>query len=214
MQQRYYDPQMGRFLSTDPVASEETTGDNFNRYWYARNSPLLLTDPDGRWSPQAHDKLLYNALVLKGLSTADIKKVQQSSRDFDTRTQAPEDSNKHSMAKEGQSGADALKGRDKFIGETMVAARKANETGDRDKALKLFGEAMHPVMDSASPMHTTEDGKPREWTGMDTNAVGHSPTDWLGNETSSDITSDVTKSQNARIGAAYDWVFKARNPDQ
>ncbi len=47
MQQRYYDPQIGRFLSVDPVAAR-TGGDNFNRYWYANNNPYRFTDPDGR----------------------------------------------------------------------------------------------------------------------------------------------------------------------
>src|SRR5690606_11487498 len=32
MQQRYYDPAIGRFLSVDPVAANGGTGANFNRY--------------------------------------------------------------------------------------------------------------------------------------------------------------------------------------
>lgn len=48
MQQRYYDPTIGRFLSIDPVTADEDTGDNFNRYWYANNNPYKFTDPDGR----------------------------------------------------------------------------------------------------------------------------------------------------------------------
>ncbi|MGO4220776.1 Ig-like domain-containing protein [Lysobacter sp. TAF61] len=48
MQQRYYDPQIGRFLSVDPVATDSNTGGNFNRYWYANNSPYRFSDPDGR----------------------------------------------------------------------------------------------------------------------------------------------------------------------
>jgi RHS repeat-associated protein len=47
MQQRYYDPGIGRFLSVDPVAARPI-GDNFNRYWYANNNPYRFTDPDGR----------------------------------------------------------------------------------------------------------------------------------------------------------------------
>lgn len=48
MQQRYYDPSIGRFLSVDPVTANSNTGANFNRYWYANNNPYRFTDPDGR----------------------------------------------------------------------------------------------------------------------------------------------------------------------
>jgi RHS repeat-associated protein len=48
MQQRYYDPAVGRFLSVDPVTAHEKPGQNFNRYLYANNSPFNFKDPDGR----------------------------------------------------------------------------------------------------------------------------------------------------------------------
>jgi RHS repeat-associated protein len=48
MQQRYYDPMIGRFLSTDPVVSDVNAGANFNRYKYAANNPYTFKDPDGR----------------------------------------------------------------------------------------------------------------------------------------------------------------------
>lgn len=48
MQQRYYDPQIGRFLSVDPVTAYEKPGQNFNRYWYANVNPYKFSDPDGR----------------------------------------------------------------------------------------------------------------------------------------------------------------------
>lgn len=48
MQQRYYDPQVGRFLSIDPIAANGSTGENFNRYSYANNNPFRFSDPDGR----------------------------------------------------------------------------------------------------------------------------------------------------------------------
>lgn len=50
MQQRYYDPGIGRFLSRDPVTANANTGANFNAYWYANNNPYTFTDPDGRES--------------------------------------------------------------------------------------------------------------------------------------------------------------------
>jgi RHS repeat-associated protein len=48
--QRYYDPQIGRFLSVDPVTADSAGGTNFNRYWYGNNNPYKFTDPDGRQS--------------------------------------------------------------------------------------------------------------------------------------------------------------------
>ncbi|MFC3654566.1 RHS repeat-associated core domain-containing protein [Xanthomonas hyacinthi] len=50
MQQRYYDPMCGCFLSVDPVAANPSTGASFNRYNYANNNPYRFTDPDGRQS--------------------------------------------------------------------------------------------------------------------------------------------------------------------
>jgi len=49
MQQRYYDPSIGRFLSVDPLVPSNVGG-NFNRYWYGNNSPNKYVDPDGRLS--------------------------------------------------------------------------------------------------------------------------------------------------------------------
>lgn len=50
MQQRYYDPIAGRFLSVDPVVTDAKTGDSFNRYVYGNNDPYVFLDPDGRQS--------------------------------------------------------------------------------------------------------------------------------------------------------------------
>ncbi|HMB57997.1 MAG TPA: RHS repeat-associated core domain-containing protein [Arenimonas sp.] len=55
-QQRYYDPQIGRFLSVDPVAADPNSGANFDSYWYANNNPFSFTDPDGRETKGAGSK--------------------------------------------------------------------------------------------------------------------------------------------------------------
>ena len=48
MQQRYYDPVIGRFLGVDPVSTDPNSGASFNRYDYAADNPYRFTDPDGR----------------------------------------------------------------------------------------------------------------------------------------------------------------------
>ncbi|MES2019021.1 MAG: BPSL0067 family protein [Pseudomonadota bacterium] len=55
MQQRYYDPVAGRFLSIDPVMTDANTGGSFNRYAYANNNPYKYVDPDGRDNTQVFD---------------------------------------------------------------------------------------------------------------------------------------------------------------
>lgn len=55
MQQRYYDPEAGRFLSTDPVQADGGGG-SFNRYAYAGDNPYSFYDPDGRMKDQDQER--------------------------------------------------------------------------------------------------------------------------------------------------------------
>lgn len=50
MQQRFYDPVIGRFYSNDPVGFSTKTPVTFSRYAYANNNPYKFTDPDGMCS--------------------------------------------------------------------------------------------------------------------------------------------------------------------
>jgi RHS repeat-associated protein len=49
MHARFYNPQLGRFLSVDPAAESARPGapQSWNRYVYVKNNPLYYTDPDG-----------------------------------------------------------------------------------------------------------------------------------------------------------------------
>ena len=49
MNARLYDPVLGRFLSPDPYVQDPFFSQNFNRYAYCINNPLLYTDPDGEF---------------------------------------------------------------------------------------------------------------------------------------------------------------------
>jgi uncharacterized protein RhaS with RHS repeats len=55
MQQRYYDSQLGRFLSVDPI-SARSGSKAFNRYWYANNNTYRFVDPDGRAADDSENR--------------------------------------------------------------------------------------------------------------------------------------------------------------
>ncbi len=47
MNGRVYEPELGRFLSADPVVQDATNTQALNRYSYVLNNPLSYTDPSG-----------------------------------------------------------------------------------------------------------------------------------------------------------------------
>jgi len=49
MRARYYDPEVGRFISEDPMGFD---GGDVNLYVYASNNPILYSDPLGLWTLQ------------------------------------------------------------------------------------------------------------------------------------------------------------------
>ncbi|MCF8387876.1 MAG: RHS repeat-associated core domain-containing protein, partial [Bacteroidales bacterium] len=53
MNGRVYDDALGRFLSPDPFVQMPDFSQNFNRYSYCLNNPLIFTDPSGEiiWAP-------------------------------------------------------------------------------------------------------------------------------------------------------------------
>lgn len=52
MSGRVYEPGLERFMSADPIVQEPEFSQSFNRYSYAINNPLSLTDADGYESVQ------------------------------------------------------------------------------------------------------------------------------------------------------------------
>jgi len=49
MNGRVYDPLIGQFLSPDNYVQDPTFTQNYNRYTYCLNNPLIYTDPDGEF---------------------------------------------------------------------------------------------------------------------------------------------------------------------
>jgi RHS repeat-associated protein len=58
MQARYYNPNIGRFSSVDPVLGNAGNPRSWDRYTYCRDNPILYVDPDGRsitvWAPRVN----------------------------------------------------------------------------------------------------------------------------------------------------------------
>ncbi len=46
---RYYDAALGRFISADTIVPSATDSEALNRYSYARNNPIIFTDPSGHF---------------------------------------------------------------------------------------------------------------------------------------------------------------------
>lgn len=49
---RYYDPDLGQFLSADTIVPGPHNPQAFNRYSYVNNNPLRYVDPTGHWSEE------------------------------------------------------------------------------------------------------------------------------------------------------------------
>ncbi|MBT9495568.1 MAG: RHS repeat-associated core domain-containing protein, partial [Paucibacter sp.] len=75
MQQRYYDPIAGRFLSVDPVVTDANTGKGFGLYTYVDNSPYGRIDPDGRVAVAAFVPAIIDAIATAVASNTGVAVV-------------------------------------------------------------------------------------------------------------------------------------------
>jgi RHS repeat-associated protein len=46
---RHYDPELGRFIQPDTIIPDPSNSQGWDRFSYAFNNPVTLTDPDGHW---------------------------------------------------------------------------------------------------------------------------------------------------------------------
>ena len=124
MQQRYYDPVAGRFLSVDPVTTNAKDGSFFGRYHYANNNPYRYNDPDGRAGalaacaagPAACAVGVVITVVVAAKAANDTAKILQNS------------SSNSSGSEGGQSGGKSPPVPDKLVG---TVDDKSGQQGDR-----------------------------------------------------------------------------------
>src|SRR6266704_1617185 len=126
---RYYDPVVGRFMGVDSQGFDEKNLHSFNRFAYGNNNPYRFLDPNGQWSTDAHNYFIDQAF-----------------------NQMPD--RIKTYMKEGSRAADALynqgHGSDHEYRERGVTGVAENFEA---MAWRAYGEALHPIMDSTSPVH-------------------------------------------------------------
>lgn len=99
---RYYDAHLGRFISVDPVGGSNTDPQSWNRYAYALNNPVTVTDPSGQC---AEDLCIGEAAAVAALVSATIAELNSPDPNNPSRTKG--EALAESAAQKAQAAADA-----------------------------------------------------------------------------------------------------------
>jgi len=148
---RYYSPTLHRFISEDPIGL--AGGDN-NLYAYVSNSPLRLRDPLGLWGSEVHDHLFNQRFGETAPNLLNAMKAGSKHVDRLPATLLPGNGPEHANTPKGGNQAEAFKAMCDFIKDQMGQFRQFLNSGNTELAYWHFGQAMHSVQDSTSPLHS------------------------------------------------------------
>ncbi len=165
---RYDSSQYGRFMTPDPsnLSVDFWIPQTWNRYSYALNNPLQIVDRNGLWPTSIHNEIINKAFP--GMSTQDLKTLQQASYDTDHNPVNGVDSQDSSLSYiHGMSDGMSLQNPqqaeqmgDAFIAQNEHDAKQiqaawiaSGHTGIAPAALTAFGNALHTITDRTSPAH-------------------------------------------------------------
>lgn len=145
MQQRYYDPGIGRFLSVDPVTAYNQPLVAFNRYRYANNNPYKFTDPDGRFGLAGAS---IGAGIELGFQLIAEEKSWSEVNWSDVGVAAAVGAVTGGVG--GRFATAAYKGTS-IGGRTVTSARAISETAKASGAANVIGEGASSVLDGKAP---------------------------------------------------------------
>jgi RHS repeat-associated protein len=204
MQQRYYDPVIGRFLSVDPVTAYSDPVGQFNRYRYANNNPYRFTDPDGRYSCEASicaavksyvEKLRESRSNLRDRS--EQRKVDQVLRYIGT------EGSKGPHYKPGELKGDTAANTDQN-GTTTIDVKKMDSSATG--AMVIGHEARHDLdaIDRGGPAGTSAEVRATETRAYDTEAT-------IGKG----LGINISKQEQARgvNGSVKNWEDRQKPPE-
>ncbi len=177
MKARYYDPQIGRFYSNDPVGFTASNPMMFNRYAYANNNPYRYVDPDGRAAQAAvpvAGYAIYGYAVL-GLSAgaALTYGVHQTGRHLGLFSENNNESDDEKGDSKPDNGTTSEKKQRKSVGADGGISEQEIERDDEGNAISRThtvvrdGEVVHQHQN-----HIGNSGNERQfpdsWTGTET----------------------------------------------
>jgi RHS repeat-associated protein len=208
---RVYSPTLGRFMQTDQVGYE---GGN-NLYGYVENDPVNRTDPEGQWSKAVHEKL-FTAALSSRLTSDGLRAVMRQSFRQDRYEPGASNNPAHYLRSPGQDPGEARQRSLTYLHQEAVLSARAFSGGNDAAGLHHFANAGHMITDMTSPKHRDANGMPAEYRtdlgGALANAVrqGHSPTDWIGGETTAQLTPALERSLAGDLQTLYNAVTSGR----
>jgi len=147
---RNYDPSLGRYARSDPIG----LAGGLNTYSYVDQTPLTLFDALALWSTEAHNKIIETAFpnlspdllqaIKNGSRYADLYQLQMWSYIHAMRS-SPEESEATCLTK-------LCKWYQKYY-DKYNRYKNSPNSYLRRLAYWSLGMALHPVMDSTSPVH-------------------------------------------------------------